>query len=48
MYYICSTKFEAIHNKDFSVVKTLRAGPSGLAFLLDSTLAAHLYNQRNL
>jgi hypothetical protein len=23
-------KFEAIHNKDYSVVKTSRAGPSGL------------------
>ena len=25
-------KFEAIHNKDYSVVKTFKAGLSGLAF----------------
>ena len=24
--YICRTKFEAIHNKDYSVVKTFKAG----------------------
>ena len=27
---ILPNKFEAIHNKDYSVVKTSRAGPDGL------------------
>ncbi|MDY6327534.1 MAG: hypothetical protein SPL47_09545 [Bacteroidales bacterium] len=29
--YLCNT-FEAIHNKDYSVVKTSKAGSQGLAF----------------
>ena len=29
--YFCKT-LKAIHNKDYSVVKTFKAGPSGLAF----------------
>ena len=29
--YLCGT-LKAIHNKDYSVVKTFKAGPSGLAF----------------
>ena len=32
--YLCRTKFEAIHNKDYSVVKTFRAGPKASFFFL--------------
>ena len=32
--YLCRTKFEAIHNKDYSVVKTFRAGPQSLVLSL--------------
>ena len=34
--YLCRYKFEANHNKDYSVVKTLKAGLSGFAFLCDA------------
>lgn len=32
MRYFCITKFEAIHNKDNSVVKTFRVGVARLSF----------------
>ncbi len=32
-HYLCRN-FEAIHNKDYSVVKTFKVGPPGLAFCL--------------
>ena len=35
MFYICTTIYKANHNKDYSVVKTFKAGQ--LAFLLNTS-----------
>ena len=40
--YLCSTNFQANHNKDYSVVKTFRAGQLALFVFIASKCTAQV------
>ena len=47
LVYFCRTKIEAIHNKDYSVVKTFKAGHLSRFFLCSSHSSSFFFGDKN-